>query len=769
MDEVLKEKYKEYLFKQLDLIFNSENGEVIENSFASSAVGCPMFTSWYNFLTDEHMMAYKRPGEKMPMISLKTGTNYCEGFTVIKDKYVLNYESEIYGNHPKGLLGFCKILDSNGNYLALKAPDGKRVDEFREAYNFSEGYAYVEYKTSKKDSLHKNFIDYDGNLLFDYDLDYEFIGSFHNGYALVKKVDGQYNFIDKEGKLLFENEWLYEANSFSEGVAWVQSKDGKYYYIDTNGERISSFFDKVESFNCGWGLVFLKNIGYNYVNKKGSFLSGEWFKQATNFQGGVATVSSLAGDKRHIDTNGNTIRLEKTQSMYYVNDSATAINDERDERIFRDFKYRYYFRNMDLGGYSVKTYYGRYNCKGPKDSFIVKYRPIRIYGRYVLCFDKKWNELHVYDRKTKTIVKELGKTSEVEFNKNFIYKKYYNRLYLMYNDQMIDITEYFFEKLRGKKNISIAPNIELLDINDFQFKYGEDIDEALSAKKEEKKSIIEESEYLETTSKLEDLEELERKRKERVKQRYLEAKGKYSNTLDECLPAFAEYEEEFGLIDRVAPNGVFINVGDHLEIRKEIIEKKWLKYINFAGLTFKNVKVEGLDFRGCNVDSLVPQGVYGMSLKGCDFTEIYFPLTAKFKGVNICGAKFTSDKNALTFDINVENLLEGTYDDETTFDGKKLSDLKKERDNSRKEFTYSLEGKSKEEIFYTISKVFDDFIKGNQENTLPFGSEFGVKFLTLRQQRRDIELMESLDLSNISYEKILEKMDELLAEELKRK
>ena len=92
---------------------------------------------------------------------------------------------------------------------------------------WSEGFA----KIQRGDYLF-NFIDKEGNILFDKWFDY--LDNFHEGFAIVQRGDNLYNLIDKDGKLL-SNEWFNYLNNFSEGFARVQRTNGEWVKIDKNG------------------------------------------------------------------------------------------------------------------------------------------------------------------------------------------------------------------------------------------------------------------------------------------------------------------------------------------------------------------------------------------------------------------------------------------------------------------------------------------------------------------------------------------------------
>lgn len=119
------------------------------------------------------------------------------------------------------------------------------------------------------------------------------------------------------------------------------------------------------------------------------------------------------------------------------------------------------------------------------------------------------------------------------------------------------------------------------------------------------------------------------------------------------------------------------------------------------------------------------------------------------------------------------------------------SEYDNDRDNRIRrhiENKYSLEGKNEEEIYETILYLASDYIqkKGltDEENIIfikelkdqiPFVEDFAELYRELRVERKDKEILDNLELEDISYEKIYSKMqsmkpkEELSPEEQKQK
>ena len=112
-----------------------------------------------------------------------------------------------------------------------------------------------------------------------------------------------------------------------------------------------------------------------------------------------------------------------------------------------------------------------------------------------------------------------------------------------------------------------------------------------------------------------------------------------------------------------------------------------LRHIDLSLVSFKNVKIAGIDFRGCNI-SLNPQEVYNKDLRGCNFEGMFVPPFMDFTGTDIRGARFSQDNNPLTLDGYNTTLLNATFDETTTYNGipfdvhiEKHNEMENEKDN----------------------------------------------------------------------------------------
>ena len=122
-------------------------------------------------------------------------------------------------------------------------------------------------------------------------------------------------------------------------------------------------------------------------------------------------------------------------------------------------------------------------------------------------------------------------------------------------------------------------------------------------------------------------------------------------------------------VDRIKINDLYVEVDDHLEIKKEYI--KLLKFIDLSGETFKNVKISGIDFRDTNIN-LNPQLVYKKDLSNCNFNGLYLSPFIDFTGVNIMSTRFSYDDNNATIDVFNSTFPNSIYDEKTMFNDKPM-------------------------------------------------------------------------------------------------
>ena len=142
------------------------------------------------------------------------------------------------------------------------------------------------------------YIDKQGYRKFASETEYQFLGSFGNGYAPAKR-DNVYGYIDSEFE---ENHFEYDfAGSFANGVAAVK-KNGKWALINDSFKSISGFeYDEILVDNNGYcsnfGIIVAKTgEQYMFLNLKGNKLSNIFYDGAA--------LSAAKGELIAVQQNG---------------------------------------------------------------------------------------------------------------------------------------------------------------------------------------------------------------------------------------------------------------------------------------------------------------------------------------------------------------------------------------------------------------------------------------------------------------------------------
>ena len=544
------------------------------------------------------------------------------------------------------------IVEEHGEYNFVDKT-GKRISDrnFSRVWDFCNGFAKVEISLG-----FYNFIDTNGRLI-SHELYQEAKDFSPLGLALVKQ-EYKYNYIDKNGNPI-SDVWYIELDSFHDGYACAIESLNKCTYIDKNGKPISSErYSEVHSFHNGFAMVKKYNR-YNYIDTSGNLISENWFYAGDNFINGLAKVR-FSNKWGIIDTKGNIV--------------GKTVNDYDELYLTEDFvrfsKNDFRCRTINLGKYdSNKTTFG-YQCNAPGDTFKVKYEPIRIYGtRYVLCLDKC--NLYLYERDV-NLYKQIGTVYNIRFNDCFIFvdNKYYADgyfIYFMHNNEMIDISKYCEERDINIKNISIEhikQNISIISKDDFLYHNEDEIRELVKREREEDKKREEEENKKREQEKLKELKSAS----EREKASMISKKKEALQQIKKSLEVLDELENKTQSYNKIQISNLFIDVSNHREINPIFLDINMLKYIDLSLVSFKNVKISGIDFRGCNI-SLNPQEVYNKDLSGCNFEGIHIEPFMNFSGVDIRGARFSDDKNPKTLDLGCGTFSMAIYDETTTYKG----------------------------------------------------------------------------------------------------
>ncbi len=536
----------------------------------------------------------------------------------------------------------------------------------------------------------------------------------------VTKIDGVYYLLDNDEKII-EDSWFHGTDRylfdkelrFVNGYArvWrykdIQSEpDGKraetvMNIIDTNGKLYSKeWFDEVDE-NIKDGCLLVKNNGkYNFVGKNGELIGDEWYDGAFPFNLGVATIVKKTSYYRYSKIYDSFYRFDKkydcidTRGQRVFNKWGVSIRGAHQEKLNKSFVRVHRVHNVffpdsinlhereqkaiaavttDLNGYKLKRTARGYEATRNNEKIVTKYSPIMIYGAsvFALCLHK--NKVYLFNRQTGKYFM-LGEAKNIEFDEYFITDLTSKRTYFVYDNVLHDITEYYDKKLKGKKVIYARDDVKLLTQEEFFIKK----EDKIRAENERIKKEIAKEEALQKMS-------------EEERQLYLlNQQAEYSKKVEEIEVSEAIRHIENGVkklekydhlnrnFVRIKVSNLFVDCGDHKEIRPFILQTGLLKIIDLSMETFENVKISGIDFSGSNI-SLLPQKVYNKDLSGCNFEGVYISSFIDFTGVDIRGAKFSRDDNPNTLDLGNPTFANAIYDEATTYDGIPFTEIFSEK------------------------------------------------------------------------------------------
>ena len=675
MDEKGNEKYQEYLNDILGQIIKVKEKDGLERIKRDGKYnfkgpdGNPISDIWFDKVYDFH-----------------------DGFARVEKDGRTNY------------------IDTFGNLLSEKV-------WFDRGNDFSCGYALVRMGDDSKTTIY-NYIGPDGILIRK--TWFEEAYDFSDGYGLVK-YDGKYFFI-RDGGWPINNEEYDEATPFRNGFARVKLGD-EWSHIGTNGDPINpdAKFKRVGDFSNGFALVakmFPAKKGkvekYNYIDTKGNLIGDMWFKDAYTFQNGFAQVKSDSGEGI-INTEGELVTgkwylfcqikdqcavvetmlkgVHNTFKCIDLRDGHTLCEWKDDLMLFHAVTPNFIFftrlgqfpnicicTNKFLGDYQVKKTSLGYLCTSPTDSFKLRLEPIKILDKdNIICFNArdKYNPIVWYNRKDKT-KKNIQNMDTVYFDEYFYHAD--GEHYFTYNGLCINITGYYNTHLLDKEIEEIVPDVNLLSYDRF-FMLNESeikkmLDEENRKHAEEKAKERKEKEY----QKLQEA----KKQNEENEAKIAEELTNAQNRLTESVKVINRLEKTKGIIVRIDADDedFFITVGDHREIKQLYIDVIGLRHIKLESKSFDNVKIAGIDFRGCNIN-LNPQEVYPQNrpdLRKCDFRGVYISPLTNFTNVDIRGAKFSSNNKFKTLDFINSFFSSAIYDETTLYDEIPLTELIK-RDN----------------------------------------------------------------------------------------
>ncbi len=508
-----------------------------------------------------------------------------------------------------------------------------------------------------------------------------------------------YQFIDKNYRSIIHDWGHYrwfttEPNDFHYGLASVESAywpNKVRTYIKEDGKPLLS--DDIHDHKIWFGDTydFLGNVGIvfdkDYQNISFLTQDGRYYKvngPYTNFNvgWGRSNYKRTRFDQELVYTRENGKKLER-KSTVYTNRSFIVLN----KYDYEEGKEKNIFSNVvcisgNIKDYTFQKKHFNYVVSNSKDKFKLKYEPIRIYdGGFVIC---KVNDetLSLYDRNNNTYT-PLGTIYDTWFDNNLIVNYDGDKVInasLIYNGKLIDITYYYKNSLMDVENFEqLNKNVELKTFDEYYSEYEDKI------RRERREELLKEDAKKAMELEQEKVKELTeiKQSKEELMAKHEDVKNEGLSYIFKGLEILDNYQKATGKVERIDYKDIFIEVNGHKEIKPIILLNGLLRIINLSTISFENVKVTGVDFRGCNVN-LDPQEVYDKDLTGCNFEGVYFPVSVDFTNVKVYGCKFTNKNITTTFDLRPNNFENALYDENTTLNDIPIGELLDVNENKQR-------------------------------------------------------------------------------------
>ena len=562
-----------------------------------------------------------------------------------------------------------RVINSKGKYISKKWYD--------KIYNFYEGYALVE------DGGQYNIIDVEGNLVSDEwfaRIDHDSDGKIFNcdDCAVVYRQNGQFNYMSKYGRFEYSTEWF----------SIEHDESNKYYFRSGKHVVDNMYYDQIYPF-CNGVRMVRNGRFYSYVNKSCHLITKGWL------YGGRELIDEP--EKFYFDKNGWGLaqkpifrfgkeKIVKKWKCNYINSYGKYMKKKWADVVYssyNEFMYVFDFGpdkkeigyEKDLKNYKVKkTLSGKYKCISPDGTtkFKLDYEPLIILNKNnVICIKDDYRLYSYDDRKKEYSFLSIMPHYHIMYDHYFLALWDYDSMdiYLICDDKLIDISNYFKKNLVGKKSIDINTSIELLTEPEFEKLSKKQKEELMNKLMGKTTKLTEENEKTKYENELKKQIEESKIEQENLNRNYIRELETYSNSLNKLLELRARLKNIPK--KKCRPDYMFETIGDHKEMPSIVV--MGLPIIDLSIVSFKGVKISGVDFTGTNI-KLDPQEVYKKNLKNCNFTGVYLDPLINFNGSDIRGAKFSADNNPATIDL-MPRFKKAIYDEYTTYNGVSLVEM----------------------------------------------------------------------------------------------
>ncbi len=529
------------------------------------------------------------------------------------------------------------ILENEDNpYVVVLDSDFKKISEKPiSAYCICGGAYYIVIKLSPDDEIHY-FLDENGRITGK-----EWRGKIEqikdtNLYTIKNDT---IKIVNKYGKPINNETYDYVHNGEIDGVLSVK-KGEKIYFLKTDGKYLlDEGFDQTSFYNIVSWVVFVKNKNkHNILNlQTGNFIFDRWLLRVPPYPEIIS--------KHFVKCNASFICIDK-----------------------------------DMGDYKVDKKLSGYRCTNQNDSFTLNRLPIRLYDSLVLCHDK--DKVYMYDKKYNTY-EELGFISDINYDDNFIINQRKRTIKLVYNNKLVDITDYYLKNIKGKKSVTVLSGVNLYSKDEFFQKNETNIINSYKEAEREKARI---KELQNKTEGLEQLYELKKQMEFKKKRlELLEQEARYQ--AQKAFKQLAELAKEKGVVEKQPYDGVIIENNGTKYISSEAMEPGIKEQIDFSVINPSEVVLSGVDLSNTNV-RIDPQKTLNKNMSNSNFEGVFFPVRFTFEGIDIRNSHFTSDADPEAMSIRLENFVGSIYNENTTLNGIPigvlLDQLEEEKDHGSK-------------------------------------------------------------------------------------
>ncbi len=396
------------------------------------------------------------------------------------------------------------------------------------------------------------------------------------------------------------------SDSFTYGHLASFRIDGKIYYTS-------------KTFSDGLLLVENERNLFGYLDEFGNVVIEPQFKDASDFRTGVASVTTkLDVDNYYgvrINLDGEFLSRQEQEIIDRVYSRYKGRFDKLETcSTIEQIYHQLYERKYDFLGNHYYLYYDFKNGTPHK----LKYRPVRQYENYVICYGEK------------SFFSKEGYYALDKRTQNMIYLGYSKDLTAFYDDYFV---------IDG---ITYYPTDELLNLGNFSLtnrKLKSDV------KLKSKEEYIRSRGKTELISKDETLEEKRRKWQEqraeleKRKQEYKRLQVE-KEELERQAQIIEEKQKKLHIVHSLSvPDDFYVEYPNFKRIAPKYLPDLTdydLFLYDFAGFAIDNV-----NFRGTNA-SINPQKVYNKDISGCDLSDVTI-LSYDFVGVKMENTIFSDD------------------------------------------------------------------------------------------------------------------------------